>query len=102
MTSLTKMKATHNHGQLLVIVLLTFALASVLIGIGLPKNAASATAAPVKIAQESVGTIDGSVNPEMIPDRIAYLLLFRFVSNRQEGTDKQRIRAYVRQMGLDD
>jgi hypothetical protein len=46
--------------------------------------------------------IDGSKNPELIPDGVAYSLLFRFVSNARGEEAQKRVRHYVRQMGLGD
>jgi hypothetical protein len=47
------------------------------------------------------GTIDGAKSPKMIPDRVAYMLLFRFISNhRKNETEEKQIREYVRQLGL--
>lgn len=60
--------------------------------------------APKQIHQKKPdppGTIDGAKNPEMIPDRIAYMLLFRFIStHRKNETEQKQIREYVRQIGL--
>lgn len=50
--------------------------------------------------QESPNMVDGSKNPELIPDRIAYALLLRLIANRRTEQDKGAIRAYIRQMGL--
>lgn len=46
------------------------------------------------------GTINGAINPELVPDRIAYTLLFRLISNRQTDEEKGRIRAYTCRGGL--
>ena len=51
---------------------------------------------------DSPGTINGAVNPTMIPDEAAYSVLFRLITNRQTDAEKSRIRAYIRQMGLGD
>jgi hypothetical protein len=48
------------------------------------------------------GVINGAKNPELIPDVVAYSLLFRFVSGAQGAEAQKRIRHYVRQMGLGD
>jgi acetylornithine deacetylase/succinyl-diaminopimelate desuccinylase-like protein len=42
------------------------------------------------------GTIDGAVHPEMIPDRSAYLMLFRLVANRRSEAEQHSIRSYLR------
>lgn len=46
------------------------------------------------------GTIDGAKNPEMIPDHVAYSILFRLISDRNTEEEKGRVRAYVRRMVL--
>lgn len=46
---------------------------------------------------------DDSTNPDDIPDRIAYSLLFRFLSNPtriQNGNGEKRLRKYVAEIGL--
>lgn len=42
------------------------------------------------------GTINGALQPERIPDRAAYSILFRVLSNRNTEQEKQRARAYIR------
>lgn len=44
--------------------------------------------------------IDGGVKPELIPDEVAYSLLFRVVSNAQSADARIRIRHYIRRLGL--
>src|SRR2546425_3129641 len=46
------------------------------------------------------GTIDGAKNPELIPDHTAYSAIFRMLSNRHTKDEIDRVRAYVKQMGL--
>jgi hypothetical protein len=46
------------------------------------------------------GTIDGAKNPELIPDHVAYSAIFRMLSNRHTKDEIDRVRAYVKQMGL--
>jgi hypothetical protein len=46
------------------------------------------------------GTITGAINPELIPDHVAYNLLFRLLSNRRTDVERGRIRAYIRQMAI--
>jgi acetylornithine deacetylase/succinyl-diaminopimelate desuccinylase-like protein len=58
------------------------------------QQAAATTANPAS-------TIDGAVNPEQIPDHVAYSLFFRFIAGRHTIEEKNRIRAYIRQMGLE-
>lgn len=50
------------------------------------------------LPQDPEGTIDGAKNPEKIPDKAAYSLLFRFLSGRTTDAEKNRARAYVRMM----
>jgi hypothetical protein len=49
------------------------------------------------------GTIDGAINPELIPDLISYTLVFRTIAVRQ-GTafEKARSRAWAKSAGLDE
>jgi len=46
------------------------------------------------------GAVDGASNPELIPDHVAYLLLFRFVAGRNTDAERNRIRDYLRFAGL--
>src|SRR6266436_5116269 len=39
-------------------------------------------------------------NPELIPDHVAYSAIFRMLSNRHTKDEIDRVRAYVKQMGL--
>lgn len=48
------------------------------------------------------GTIDGAKNPELIPDHVAYSAIFRMLSNRHTKDEIDRVRAYVKQMGLEN
>jgi len=43
------------------------------------------------------GTVNGSQNPELVPDRVAYSILFRFLSDRQSEDEKNSMRFYLRQ-----
>jgi len=51
--------------------------------------------------QRSASMIDGAMNPELIPDHIAYSMLFRLIAGRETEGEKTRIRSYIRQMGLE-
>src|SRR5207244_821799 len=53
-------------------------------------------------ARQRPEIIDGAANPELIPDRVAYSLLFRLIANRKTAEEKSHIRAYIRQIGLAD
>lgn len=57
--------------------------------------------APQRSADE-LGVINGAKNPDLIPDHVAFSLLFRVISGDQSAEAKQRMRHYVRQMGLGD
>jgi hypothetical protein len=46
------------------------------------------------------GTSDGAKNPELIPDGVAYGILFRFVANHKGDVGQERIRAYLERTGL--
>lgn len=49
---------------------------------------------------DSPGTIDGAKNPELIPDHVAYSLLFRFLAGRRTETEKNFGRSYISHMRL--
>lgn len=57
---------------------------------------------PTKIDSTLPGVIDGSKNPEKIPDHVAYALLFDLIAGRETEAERNRIRAYLRQTGLGD
>lgn len=63
--------------------------------IGVPGALAKPTNPPTTL-------IDGASNPKRIPDRVAYSLFFSLIANHRTETEKNRIRAYIRQMGLND
>ena len=48
------------------------------------------------------GSIDGSVNPESIPDEIAYSLLFRLLAQRDTKEENAKIRSYIKLMNVTD
>lgn len=48
------------------------------------------------------GTIDGARSPEMIPDHVAYSLLFNLLAGRKTATERESIRSYIAQAGLAD
>ena len=50
--------------------------------------------------KEVPGTIDGSKNPELIPDQVAYSMLFKLIAGRTTPEDKKSIRAYISQLGI--
>lgn len=85
---------------------------TVTIAKGTPKTGISALSAPVIPASKAQqnqanaldqpGIIDGAKNPELIPDQVAFSLLFRVISGNQSPEAKQRMRHYVRQIGLGD
>jgi hypothetical protein len=62
------------------------------------KSAAQAPSQAAQPAHDPPGIINGAVHPELIPDRVAYTMLFRLIANREEESAKRSIRAYVRQM----
>ncbi|HJQ34836.1 MAG TPA: hypothetical protein VJ866_21985 [Pyrinomonadaceae bacterium] len=60
---------------------------------------AGPSAAPGPMAVQAAnlpGTIDGAAHPEMIPDRTAYLMLFRLIANRRGEAEQRSIRSYLR------
>lgn len=50
--------------------------------------------------KEVPGTIDGSKNPELVPDQVAYSMLFKLIAGRTTPEDKRSIRAYISQLGI--
>jgi len=73
-------------------------------GIGIGRSTNIVSSPQTKVAKPDIpGTIDGKVNPELIPDHIAYTMVFRTIALRQ-GTDfeKSRSRAWAKSVGLDD
>jgi hypothetical protein len=44
------------------------------------------------------GTINGAQHPEQIPDHVAYLAMFRMLSNRHTAAEQTAVKAYLRQM----
>jgi len=81
--------------------LLTFGISFVRIGLSASNEAASARKKTTVLMNASVnkgqqfqdGNIDGALNPEMIPDRIAYTILFRVLDIAEEATDLEKERA---------
>ncbi|MGI9105508.1 MAG: hypothetical protein ACR2G4_04580 [Pyrinomonadaceae bacterium] len=60
---------------------------------------AAVSTAPVNpLPQIPETVIDGSKNPEMIHDRVAYSLLFRFLSGRKTDEEKKRARSYLKML----
>jgi len=68
----------------------------------IPGKAAAAADRPPQRPADEPGVINGANNPELIPDHVAYSILFRLVSNDQSQEGRKRIRSYVRLMGLGD
>jgi len=51
----------------------------------------------VQQPEDPLGTVKGAENPALIPDQIAYSLLFRLLSDRRTDPDGKQARAYIRQ-----
>ncbi len=48
-------------------------------------------------------TTTGGQNPELIPDRVAYMLVFRLLSSHKNDAERKRLRGYVQQnLGITD
>lgn len=92
--------------RVLTILLIAVAITAVGIATGVPKNGAMAhqpteTARIPKSSisparQQPTGFIDGSVNPELVPDQVAYSLLFRLLSDRHTKEEQNRVRSYLK------
>ena len=94
------------------VTVLLLALTTGIVGMGvvMSKSALSANASftaglaqpsatrPREVPQDRPGTINGAVNPELIPDRVAYSILFRLIANRNTDEERNRIKAYIRGM----
>jgi hypothetical protein len=89
----------------ILIALFAFALLPLLLTATLTSNAIKKSASPLPsndrqrklvLPPDHPGTINGAQQPERIPDRAAYSILFRVLSNRNTEQEKQRARAYVR------
>lgn len=81
----------------LLIAVLASALAMTTASSNTSKNLAVAKAPTIKpLPQDPAGTTDGATQADMIPDRVAYSLLFRFLSGRSTEAEKHRARAYVK------
>jgi len=88
---------------LVTILIIAVGLAAVGIGAGKPKNTTTKTTQNASAKQDHPGTIDGKVNPELIPDHIAYTLVFRTIALHQNTDfEKRRSRAWAKSVGLDD
>lgn len=85
------------------ILLIAVVIAAVGLATGIPKNGAMAhqpteTARTPKSSistarQQPTGFIDGSVNPELVSDQVAYSLLFRLLSDRHTKEEQGRARS---------
>lgn len=92
--------------QRLIIVVLFSALAVGIISavVVMSKGSSAASKPPiideatVTSSQNSPGTINGLSNPELIPNRAAYLILFRLIANRRTPEERNRIESYIRGM----
>ncbi|SRR6266545_1499394 len=70
-----------------------------------PKDSASATRSGESTstidtakaaARTPVGFIDGSQDPELIPDQVAFSLLFRLISQHNTKEERERVRSYLK------
>lgn len=65
-----------------------------------PAKSTSEVRTALKDGEQPIGPIDGAENPELIPDHVAYSLLFRLISRHHTPAENKSTRAYVRGMGL--
>ena len=47
-------------------------------------------------SQQPSAIVDGAHNPELIPDNVAYSLLFRMIGKHKTEAEKGRIRSYIK------
>lgn len=99
--------AKHGRSRALAVLLLAAGLGLGLLQFGgdsspLPTRAvATASAAqPAPPPPPPGEVIDGSRNPERIPDHVAYSLVFRVIADRPGDAEKRSIRAYINQLGV--
>lgn len=92
--------------KLIALTLLAVTVAGItFVGAGAKPNGAQPRVAPASGPQrpqppaDEPGVIDGAKNPELIPDRVAYSLLFRVLTGGKRPESRARIRSYVRQFG---
>jgi len=53
--------------------------------------------------ETQLATVSGENNPELIPDRIAYTMIFRLLSSYKNDAERKRLRGYVQQnLGITD
>jgi hypothetical protein len=52
------------------------------------------------VGASEIAIIDGAERPEMIPDRVAYSLLFRLLSSGRNETEKQHLKSYIARIEL--
>jgi hypothetical protein len=45
---------------------------------------------------ERPGAIDGAKNPDLIPNNVAYSILFRLIGDRKTPEEKSRVKSYIR------
>ena len=91
--------------RLIIVVLismLTVGIASVVVVMSKSSSAATKPSvidgATLESSQDRPGTINGLSNPELIPDRAAYLILFRLIANRRTPEERNRVESYIRGM----
>ena len=83
--------------KLLVILLITVAISAVGIVTGASKRTASVRGGLASAVQpQTAGFIDGAVTPELIPDQVAYGLVFRLLADRHTDEEQRRARSYLR------
>jgi|GEM_PF-2174932 len=63
-----------------------------------PVSSISNTIATQAANAEVQGIIDGGKNPELISDRVAYLVLLRAIPDNSSDVSQRRARAYIRQI----
>lgn len=90
----------------LIIPLIAIAICAVGIGTAGSKGKLSARNSPQPIANSkaflnlssprSAAVVDGASNPELIPDQVAYTLLFRLLSDRHTAEEKNAARSYLK------
>ncbi len=92
------------HRLTIIVLFSAFTVGIASISVVMSKNSSAAIKPPIEEEittanpQDSSGAINGLSNPELIPDRAAYLILFRLLANRNTSEEKKRVESYIRDM----
>ncbi len=87
---------------LLFLTIATISTVGIVIGASSRTREKIASTPRVVITQpKDTAIVDGATNPQLIPDHVAYSLLFRLIAGRETEDERVRIRDYMRLIGLE-